>query len=727
MRKYNLRSKATIALWGGALLTALSACSSNSDSSTHDGQLVEVLSQDAGDEPVYYLKTADRWIELDLKDAPGIAANQPVTIQGHLSSDGSSLAVSDIVPRDEETEIRSKSQELSSAAPAGKFALFLVRDDEITGEPVSGADIADELHTQPDSADEYFLEASFGQYGLDVDVFGWYSLDLEACDRGFTASQIEALAASQDGYDHTQYRHAGFLMMRNEQPCWGGGGWGTYGSPSGTGYSWYGSNDAAIYVHEVGHNLGLRHASGVLCRDHSGGFATDSGQCNRMEYHDPLDVMGWHSEFRHFNSHFKSQLGWLEPENVHQVANSGEYIVEPQEEPSTGIQSLLIPIPGSTEMFHVEARKDVGFDAGLGETVLVRKVRDGLTFQTYLLDMSPDSHQDGGENQRYSSLAIGQTYHDQSSGISIGLVGFNGESARIQVDLGGDSCSDGQHNGAETDVDCGGPCDPCVDGLSCSEHWDCEDYSCEAGTCADADGGGLRAEYFVDTEFGNRGTSNTVPTVDFDAYWSHPVGFWLEDNFSIRYSGKVVPRHSEEYTFITTTDDRVRLWVDGQLLIDDTYGTYTGAITLQADQEYDIVMEFVEYGGQANAQLRWMSASQDEEVIPKSRLRPGLCSVDTAIDLGLQGEPNVVPSDACVMISQYPSWYQHGGGTPALQTGAGGTYPIPASYEDACTGAQGGVTFTGAWQQHSVGTHQLACPTLIQLGGDGSSVTLRWF
>jgi len=164
-----------------------------------------------------------------------------------------------------------------------------------------------------------------------------------------------------------------------------------------------------------------------------------------------------------------------------------------------------------------------------------------------------------------------------------------------------------------------------------------------------------------------------------------------------------------------------------QLLIDEDYGSFSTNISLTANQEYDLVMEYIEYGGEARAQLRWSSQSQNEEVVPKSRLLPGLCSVATAIDLGAQGTQNNVPSDACVKISQYPSWYQWGGGTPQLQTGAGGQYPVVASYEDACTSATGSATYTGPWQARPVGRHFPGCPTLIQLSGNGSPLVLRWF
>ena len=41
------------------------------------------------------------------------------------------------------------------------------------------------------------------------------------------------------------------------------------------------------------------------------------------------------------------------------------------------------------------------------------------------------------------------------------------------------SCTDGEQNGSEADVDCGGAiCDPCADGLMCTSGMDCVSGSC---------------------------------------------------------------------------------------------------------------------------------------------------------------------------------------------------------------------------------------------------------
>jgi hypothetical protein len=53
--------------------------------------------------------------------------------------------------------------------------------------------------------------------------------------------------------------------------------------------------------------------------------------------------------------------------------------------------------------------------------------------------------------------------------------------------IGGDLCSDGLKNGAETDVDCGGACPPCKNGRTCTCDADCLSGVCgPTGTCLPA-------------------------------------------------------------------------------------------------------------------------------------------------------------------------------------------------------------------------------------------------
>jgi hypothetical protein len=81
---------------------------------------------------------------------------------------------------------------------------------------------------------------------------------------------------------------------------------------------------------------------------------------------------------------------------------------------------------------------------------------------------------------------------------------------------------------------------------------------------------------------------------------------------------------TETYTFYTQSDDGVRLWVNGQRLVNNWTNHRTiensGAIALTAGQRYDIQMDFYENAGSATARLLWSSASTPKAVIPAARL-----------------------------------------------------------------------------------------------------------
>ena len=98
------------------------------------------------------------------------------------------------------------------------------------------------------------------------------------------------------------------------------------------------------------------------------------------------------------------------------------------------------------------------------------------------------------------------------------------------------------------------------------------------------------------------------------------------DSFTVRWTGSVEPQLSGDYTFYTTTDDGVRLWVNGQLLIDEWVDqsptTYQGTITLKAQQLYNIKMEYYENAGGAEALLAWSRPSTSQAIIPQSQLYP---------------------------------------------------------------------------------------------------------
>ena len=153
---------------------------------------------------------------------------------------------------------------------------------------------------------------------------------------------------------------------------------------------------------------------------------------------------------------------------------------------------------------------------------------------------------------------------------------------------------------------------------------------------------GLTGEYFKDKNLQNLAFTRTDSTVEFDWKEGSPDRDKVEDNdFSIRWSGYVQPKYSERYTFTTTSDDDdgVRLWVNGESLIDELIRkspataegsiTFEGSITLEAGKAYPIKLEYLENSGNANVKLEWESASQERQIIPESQLFVDFYTVDS--------------------------------------------------------------------------------------------------
>lgn len=136
-------------------------------------------------------------------------------------------------------------------------------------------------------------------------------------------------------------------------------------------------------------------------------------------------------------------------------------------------------------------------------------------------------------------------------------------------------------------------------------------------------GNGLSGQYFHNPDFTGLAAQRSE-AIDFNWGSSSPVAGLDSNTFSVRWQGQVEALHSEEYTFYTTSNQGVRLWVDGQLLIDNWEPHNTeedaAAITLTAGQKYDLRLDYFEQFGGAEIQLEWSSPSQTRQIIPATQL-----------------------------------------------------------------------------------------------------------
>ncbi|MGA2245794.1 MAG: PA14 domain-containing protein [Verrucomicrobiota bacterium] len=117
------------------------------------------------------------------------------------------------------------------------------------------------------------------------------------------------------------------------------------------------------------------------------------------------------------------------------------------------------------------------------------------------------------------------------------------------------------------------------------------------------------------------------PTINFNWDTTTPSTNIGPDTYVAEWTGSVEPQFNDTYTFSVTADDGVRLWVNGQLLVDEWVDeaptTWSGTIALTAQQRYNIQMDYYQDGGGAVAQLFWSSPLQGPMTItPESQLYP---------------------------------------------------------------------------------------------------------
>ncbi|HEY7118820.1 MAG TPA: LamG-like jellyroll fold domain-containing protein, partial [Tepidisphaeraceae bacterium] len=197
-----------------------------------------------------------------------------------------------------------------------------------------------------------------------------------------------------------------------------------------------------------------------------------------------------------------------------------------------------------------------------------------------------------------------------------------------------------------------------------------------------AGGTGLRGDYFANPDLTDLAASREDPMVNFDWRAGAPVGGVTPGAYSVRWTGQILPYVSGNYTFFTRADDGIRVWVDGQLIIDrwtevppvagdanldgvvdindfmvfqTNYGSAGGwgqgdvngdgvvsfadyqalelafgagappledmaSVTLEGGVKHDLTVEYYQSGGRASVKLEWLPPDRGRQVIPQDQL-----------------------------------------------------------------------------------------------------------
>ncbi len=151
------------------------------------------------------------------------------------------------------------------------------------------------------------------------------------------------------------------------------------------------------------------------------------------------------------------------------------------------------------------------------------------------------------------------------------------------------------------------------------------------------------------------------------------------NNFGARWTGQITAPTSGAYCIQTRSDDGLRLWINNTLIINN-YTAHAatndnGTFTFVANQKYDIVMEFFEAGGDAEAHLRYIAgACGTPTTVPQANLYP---TATRALDMGLNTMPRYTNAYRGFPMNGAVGAIANGAAITGL-VGGGGATPVNA-------------------------------------------------
>ncbi|MBI3719325.1 MAG: T9SS type A sorting domain-containing protein [Sphingobacteriales bacterium] len=224
-------------------------------------------------------------------------------------------------------------------------------------------------------------------------------------------------------------------------------------------------------------------------------------------------------------------------------------------------------------------------------------------------------------------------------------------------------------------------------------------------------GSGLEGEYFTNSTANSPFTSPALTrldnTINFNWGSASPATAISNDNFKVRWTGKLKSLTDDVYTIYVTASDGVRLWINNTLLIDSwtdkPVTVLSATIPLQKANDNDIRLEYYSNTNASSCILQWSAQGICKQNIPASQLFPATVQCS---------------SNGTGLTAEYFSNSTADASYPSV---ASVTTTVPTVYFDWGTGSPQGVSndnfrarFSGYVQSLDSGTY-----TFYLTGDDG--------
>ena len=185
-----------------------------------------------------------------------------------------------------------------------------------------------------------------------------------------------------------------------------------------------------VYAHELGHNVGMWHASFDL--DNNGvvdGTCPWGGWSGGGEYCDDSDFMGISTNvWRQVNGAHKHEMGWIPSDRIVTVTSSGTYAIAPLETaPSATTLPLLLRVarPESGGYYYLSYRRRIGYDANMRSSYADRTSVHTLP---------------GGNTRMLKFIGDGESFASAADGVMVTQVSHDTVSAQVAISM---TCGNG--------------------------------------------------------------------------------------------------------------------------------------------------------------------------------------------------------------------------------------------------------------------------------------------